>query len=131
MILFQLKAFWNRKVLTWCQNVGIRRISVGRAFHSLEAAAKKALCLQAIPLTLSRPGQSAARGPHTAREPLLSGLPVIAPVWCSSTCSSPRQTVFLSLNKLNIKTIYCIAFCLKSISCLSLRNKKLFSICED
>ena len=55
MILFQLKAFWNRKVLTWHRkviSVGARRISVGRAFHSLGAAAEKALCLQAIPLTL-------------------------------------------------------------------------------
>ena len=49
-MLFQLKAFWNRKVLTWHQNVinvGARRISVRRAFHSLGAAAEKALCLQA------------------------------------------------------------------------------------
>ena len=59
LILFQLKAFWKRKVLTWHRNVisiGTRRISVGMAFHSLGAAAKKAFCLQAIPLTSLRNG---------------------------------------------------------------------------
>ena len=59
LILFQLKAFWNRKVLTWCRNVisiGARQISIGRVFHSLGAAAKKALCLQAVPLTSLRDG---------------------------------------------------------------------------
>ena len=58
-MLFQLKAFWNRKVLTWRRNVinvGTRQISVGRAFHSLGAAAEKALSLQAIPLTSLRDG---------------------------------------------------------------------------
>ena len=59
LILFQLKAFWNRKVLTWCRNViciSAIRISVGRAFHSLGTAAEKALFLQALPLITLRDG---------------------------------------------------------------------------
>ena len=64
-MLLQLKAFWNRKVLTWRQNVisvGARRMSVRRAFHSLGAAAKKG------PLSTSHPsyllkGQLFQKGP--------------------------------------------------------------------